>query len=116
MRNHRASAINKLSEMIPQAVLTECFNAVFMKALPHDKTFVEENAKQFRTMGGRYIRKIGGVKTLAESARRTNSPFLKALLEFCNQFSQAIVLERVKKIKRSFYGRRNQRNDCSSTR
>ena len=37
MRNHRASAINKLSEMIPQAVLTECFNAVFMKALPHDK-------------------------------------------------------------------------------
>ena len=98
MRNHRASAINKLSEMIPQAVLTECFNAVFMKALPHDKTFVEENAKQFRTMGGRYIRKIGGVKTLAESARRTNSPFLKALLEFCNQFSQAIVLERVKKI------------------
>ena len=49
-------------------------------------------------MGGRYIRKIGGVKTLAESARRTNSPFLKALLEFCNQFSQAIVLERVKKI------------------
>ena len=47
-------------------------------------------------MGGRYIRKIGGVKTLAESARRTNSPFLKALLEFCNQFSQAIVLERVK--------------------
>ena len=49
-------------------------------------------------MGGRYIRKIGGVKTLAESARRTNSPFLKALLEFCNQFSQAIVLERVKKL------------------
>ena len=95
MRNHRASAINKLSEMIPQAVLTECFNAVFIKALPHDKTFVEENEKQFRTMGGRYIRKIGG---LAESAKRTNSPFLKTLLAFCNEFSQAIVLERVKKI------------------
>lgn len=98
MKNYRGAGINTLAATIPNAVLAECFNAVFVKALPHDKDYVSENINTIKNFGAMYIKKIGGVKTLAESANRTNSPFLRALLEFCNEFSQAIIMERVKEI------------------
>lgn len=98
MKNYRGAGINTLAATIPNAVLAECFNAVFVKALPHDKDYVSENIATIKNFGAMYIKKIGGVKTLAESANRTNSPFLRALLEFCNEFSQAIIMERVKEI------------------
>lgn len=98
MKNYRGAGINTLADTIPNAVLAECFNAVFVKALPHDKDYVSENINTIKNFGAMYVKKIGGVKTLAESANRTNSPFLRALLEFCNEFSQAIIMERVKEI------------------
>lgn len=98
MKNYRGAGINTLAATIPNTVLAECFNVVFVKALPHDKDYVSENINTIKNFGAMYIKKIGGVKTLAESANRTNSPFLRALLEFCNEFSQAIIMERVKEI------------------
>ena len=98
MKNYRGAGINALAASIPNAILVECFNTVFVKALPHDTDYVDENIKTIKNMGAMYVKKIGGVKALAESANRTNSPFLRALLEFCNEFSQAIIMERVKEI------------------
>ena len=98
MKNYRGAGINALAASIPNAILAECFNTVFVKALPHDTDYVDENINTIKNMGAMYVKKIGGVKTLAESANRTNSPFLRALLEFCNEFSQAIIMERVKEI------------------
>lgn len=98
MKNYRGAGINALAASIPNAILAECFNTVFVKALPHDTDYVNENIKTIKNMGAMYVKKIGGVKSLAESANRTNSPFLRALLEFCNEFSQAIIMERVKEI------------------
>ena len=98
MKNYRGAGINALAASIPNAILSECFNTVFVKALPHDKDYVDENINTIKNMGAMYVKKIGGVKALAESANRTNSPFLRALLEFCNEFSQAIIMERVKEI------------------
>lgn len=98
MKNYRGAGINALAASIPNAILAECFNTVFVKALPHDTDYVDENIKTIKNMGAMYVKKIGGVKALAESANRTNSPFLRALLEFCNDFSQAIIMERVKEI------------------
>ena len=98
MKNYRGAGINALAASIPNAILAECFNTVFVKALPHDTDYVDENIKTIKNMGAMYVKKIGGVKALAESANRTNSPFLRSLLEFCNEFSQAIIMERVKEI------------------
>ena len=98
MKNYRGAGINALAASIPNAILAECFNTVFVKALPHDTDYVDENIKTIKNMGTMYVKKIGGVKALAESTNRTNSPFLRALLEFCNEFSQAIIMERVKEI------------------
>lgn len=98
MKNYRGAGINALAASIPNAILAECFNTVFVKALPHDKDYVDENINTIKNMGAMYVKKIGGVKALAESTNRTNSPFLRALLEFCNEFSQAIIMERVKEI------------------
>lgn len=98
MKNYRGAGINALAASIPNAILAECFNTVFVKALPHDTDYVDENIKTIKNMGAMYVKKIGGMKALAESANRTNSPFLRALLEFCNEFSQAIIMERVKEI------------------
>ena len=98
MKNYRGAGINALAASIPNAILAECFNTVFVKALPHDTDYVDENINTIKNMGAMYVKKIGGVKALAESANRTNSPFLRALLEFCNDFSQAIIMERVKEI------------------
>lgn len=98
MKNYRGAGVNALAASIPNAILAECFNTVFVKALPHDTDYVDENIKTIKNMGAMYVKKIGGVKALAESANRTNSPFLRALLEFCNEFSQAIIMERVKEI------------------
>lgn len=98
MKNYRGAGINALAASIPNAILAECFNTVFVKALPHDTDYVDENIKTIKNMGAMYVKKIGGVKALAKSANRTNSPFLRALLEFCNEFSQAIIMERVKEI------------------
>lgn len=98
MKNYRGAGINALAASIPNAILAECFNTVFVKALPHDTDYVDENIKTIKNMGAMYVKKIGGVKALVESANRTNSPFLRALLEFCNEFSQAIIMERVKEI------------------
>lgn len=98
MKNYRGAGINALAASIPNAILAECFNIVFVKALPHDTDYVDENINTIKNMGAMYVKKIGGVKALAESANRTNSPFLRTLLEFCNEFSQAIIMERVKEI------------------
>lgn len=98
MKNYRGAGINTLAATIPNTVLAECFNAVFVKALPHDKDYVSENINNIKNFGAMYIKKIGGVKALTESANRTNSPFLRTLLELCNEFSQAIIMERVKEI------------------
>lgn len=98
MKNYRGAGINALAASIPNAILAECFNTVFVKSLPHDTDYVDENINTIKNMGAMYVKKIGGVKALAESANRTNSPFLRALLEFCNEFSQAIIMERVKEI------------------
>lgn len=98
MKNYRGAGINALAASIPNAILAECFNTVFVKALPHDTYYVDENINTIKNMGAMYVKKIGGVKALAESANRTNSPFLRTLLEFCNEFSQAIIMERVKEI------------------
>ena len=98
MKNYRGAGINALAASIPNAILAECFNTIFVKALPHDTDYVDENINTIKNMGAMYVKKIGGVKALAESANRTNSPFLRALLEFCNEFSQAIIMERVKEI------------------
>lgn len=98
MKNYRGAGINALAASIPNAILAECFNTVFVKALPHDTDYVDENIETIKNMGAMYVKKIGGVKALAESTNRTNSPFLRALLEFCNEFSQAIIMERVKEI------------------
>lgn len=98
MKNYRGAGINALAASIPNAILAECFNTVFVKSLPHDTDYVDENIKTIKNMGAMYVKKIGGVKALAESTNRTNSPFLRALLEFCNEFSQAIIMERVKEI------------------
>lgn len=98
MKNYRGAGINALAASIPNAILAECFNTVFVKALPHDTDYVDENIKTIKNMGAMYVKKIGGVKALAESTNRTNSPFLRTLLEFCNEFSQAIIMERVKEI------------------
>lgn len=98
MKNYRGAGINALAASIPNAILAECFNTVFVKALPHDTDYVDENINTIKNMGAMYVKKIGGVKALAESANRTNSPFLRTLLEFCNEFSQAIIMERVKEI------------------
>lgn len=98
MKNYRGAGINALAASIPNAILAECFNTVFVKALPHDTDYVDENIKTIKNMGAMYVKKIGGVKALVESTNRTNSPFLRALLEFCNEFSQAIIMERVKEI------------------
>lgn len=98
MKNYRGAGINALAASIPNAILAECFNTVFVKALPHDTDYVDENIKTIKNMGAMYVKKIGGMKALAESANRTNSPFLRTLLEFCNEFSQAIIMERVKEI------------------
>lgn len=98
MKNYRGAGINALAASIPNAILAECFNTVFVKALPHDTDYVDENINTIKNMGAMYVKKIGSVKALAESANRTNSPFLRALLEFCNEFSQAIIMERVKEI------------------
>lgn len=98
MKNYRGAGINALAASIPNAILAECFNTVFVKALPHDTDYVDENINTIKNMGAMYVKKIGGVKALAESTNRTNSPFLRALLEFCNEFSQAIIMERVKEI------------------
>ena len=98
MKNYRGAGINALAASIPNAILAECFNTVFVKALPHDTDYVDENINTIKNMGAMYVKKIGGVKALAESANHTNSPFLRTLLEFCNEFSQAIIMERVKEI------------------
>ena len=98
MKNYRGAGINALAASIPNAILAECFNTVFVKALPHDTDYVDENIKTIKNMGAMYVKKIGGVKALAESTNRTNSPFLRTLLEFCNEFSHAIIMERVKEI------------------
>ena len=98
MKNYRGAGINALAASIPNAILAECFNTVFVKALPHDTDYVDENIKTIKNMGAMYVKKIGGVKALAESANHTNSPFLRTILEFCNEFSQAIIMERVKEI------------------
>ena len=98
MKNYRGAGINALAASIPNAILAECFNTVFVKALPHDTDYIDENIKTIKNMGAMYVKKIGGMKALAESTNRTNSPFLRALLEFCNEFSQAIIMERVKEI------------------
>lgn len=92
----KVALLNKLHTKLPNVVMMECFNYIFTKALPHDAKFVQENEVSIKNMGSLYMYKLGGIKALTEAVDRTNSSFLVEMLAFCKEFSNDIILEKVK--------------------
>lgn len=101
MTAKRTVALNTLHKQIPNMVLNECFNYIFTRALPHDADFIHENHDSITNMGALYMRKIGGMNGLYVALRRTNSPFLKEMYQFCKEFASHILMERTAKAQKA---------------
>lgn len=97
LENAKRIAMNKVVNETPEYLLSEAFAEVYLKALPHEHMYVMDNYNAFHKMAHMYIRKIGGMKQLAEQARVTGSPFLKGLYRIVDEASKEIIKDRNKK-------------------
>lgn len=96
LESERAKLLNGLHKQLPDVILQEAFNHIFKKSLVHDRDYIEENEGYINTVGSMYMKKLGGINGLASATKRTNSPFLKELLEFCNGLANEIAMEKLK--------------------
>lgn len=96
LESERAKLLNGLHKRLPDVILQEAFNHIFKKSLVHDSAYIEENEGYINTVGSMYMKKLGGINGLASATKRTNSPFLKELLEFCNGLANEIAMEKLK--------------------
>ena len=96
LESERAKLLNGLHKRLPDVILQEAFNHIFKKSLVHDRDYIEENEGYINTVGSMYMKKLGGINGLASATKRTNSPFLKELLEFCNGLANEIAMEKLK--------------------
>jgi DNA-binding phage protein len=83
--------------MTPEYLLGEAFAEIYLEALPHEHQYIMDNYNAFHKMAHMYIRKIGGMKHLAEQAQLTGSPFLKNLYRAVDEASKKIIKDRNKK-------------------
>lgn len=96
LESERAKLLNGLHKRLPDVILQEAFNHIFKKSLVHDRAYIEENEGYINTVGSMYMKKLGGINGLTSATKRTNSPFLKELLEFCNGLANEIAMEKLK--------------------
>lgn len=96
LESERAKLLNGLHKRLPDVILQEAFNHIFKKSLVHDRDYIEENEGYINTVGSMYMKKLGGINGLVSATKRTNSPFLKELLEFCNGLANEIAMEKLK--------------------
>lgn len=89
-------AINECTNGLGDKFFTIAFNSIYIKALPHDQSFVNENWATIEKLGEFYIRKLGGLKYLATVEKTT--PFLHKLYTICNEACKKARDTRVKKV------------------
>lgn len=94
IENAKLVAINELSSKIGDYLMGEAFARIYIKALPHDKEFVNEHHNVFRTIAMRYSDYIGGYDNLYKRSMETNSPFLRKLYNVITEAKKRIVKDR----------------------
>lgn len=92
----KTKAINECTANLGDKFFTMVFNNIYINALPHDQSFVNENWGTIEKMGEFYIRKLGGIKYLATIESKT--PFLHKLYNICTEAAKKARNTRVKKI------------------
>ena len=97
LENTKRIAMNEVVNKVPDYLLSEAFAEIYLNALPHEHQYVMDNYNAFHKMAHMYIRKIGGVKHLAEQARATGSPFLHGLYNAVMESTKSIIKDRTKK-------------------
>jgi hypothetical protein len=97
LENAKRIAMANVVNNVPNYLLGEAFAEIYLEALPHEHQYIMDNYNAFHKMAHMYIRKIGGMKHLAEQARVTGSPFLKNLYRIVDEASKKIIKDRNKK-------------------
>ena len=97
LENAKRIAMKEVVNTAPDYLLSEAFAEVYINALPHENQYIMDNYNSFHKLAHMYIRKIGGMKHLAEQAQKTGSPFLKGLYRAVNEASKALIADRNKK-------------------
>lgn len=96
----KLNCLASLGEDIPNALLSEAFGHIYIKAcsMIHDQNYVNENMEAFKNMASMYIRKLGGMKYLKARCESTNIPFLNAFYNACDEAAKKIIKEKSSEI------------------
>ena len=94
IENARLRAVNEVNDKIGDVLVAEVFASIYIRALPHDKYFIEEHQNIFKTIAKRYSDYIGGFNNLYKKVNENKSPFLRGVYNIINESKKKIVKER----------------------
>ena len=97
LQNAQNVALNRVVKEAPDMLLSEAFGYIYTQCLPHNKSYVLENYKNFSKMAEMYMRKLGGFKAFKRIAENTQSPFLLDMTRYISEASKSLIKDRTKK-------------------
>ena len=98
LEGYKRHVISKLHTYIPLVIMNECFNSIVLKALPHDKEYIEKIAPSLEVFNKVYLHHLGGFKYLKEMALTTKNPFLTKWYDMVRENSDEIISKRINQI------------------
>ena len=106
-------AINEAAKQIPNDLLTEAFNKIYIKVFDSnpvvegdfdlvDRKYVIDNYLAFKNMSSMYMRKLGGYDYLKKVALESESPFIRNLYAIITETTKNAMSDRNKKASKCY--------------
>lgn len=99
----KIAALESARKKIEDKVLSETFSDIYIKSLPLDKEFIQENLTTLKDFGFMYIRKLGGMDYLKKRVMESQTPlvFLNNMYNVCMEQAKKMTKKRAKKVMNS---------------
>lgn len=97
LENARKAVLNQVYREAPDFLLAEAFTHIYLNSLVHERPYVLDNYKAYKSMGYMYIRKLGGISALRTAVKENRTPFLVCMLTAIEESSKKLLKNRTDK-------------------
>ena len=95
LESYKRNMVVKLHQYIPLCIMTECFNRIVSRALPHDEDYIEEISPRLEMFSKVYLHHLGGYKYLKETALKSKNQFLMKWYKVVKENSEDIIKDKL---------------------
>ena len=95
LESYKRNMVVKLHQYIPLCIMTECFNRIVSRALPHDEDYIEDISPRLEMFSKVYLHHLGGYKYLKETALKSKNQFLMKWYKVVKENSEDIIKDKL---------------------